>query len=93
MNITIDELLVWLVVGTLAGSLAGMLVTRRKTGFGHLTNLVIGLTGAVIGGFLFSLLHLSLNLGRLTISLDQVASAFAGSLVFIGLVGFVRRRR
>ena len=93
MNITIGELLVWLVVGALAGSLAGMLVTRRKAGFGRLINLVIGLAGAVIGGFLFSLLDVRLNLGRLTISLDQVVSAFAGSLIFIGLVGFVRRRR
>jgi uncharacterized membrane protein YeaQ/YmgE (transglycosylase-associated protein family) len=92
MNVTTGELIVWLVVGALSGSLAGMLVTRRREGYGHVTNLVIGLVGAVIGGFMFSFFHLDLNLGKVTISYDQVVSAFTGSLVFIGLIGFVRHR-
>jgi uncharacterized membrane protein YeaQ/YmgE (transglycosylase-associated protein family) len=92
ISITIAQLLVWLVVGGIAGTLAGMAVTRSKEGYGPLTNLVVGLAGVVIGGFVFSLIHLNMNLGRVTIRVDQVVSAFTGSLVFIGLVGFVKNR-
>lgn len=92
ISITVSQLLVWLLVGGIAGTLAGMAVTRTKDGYGPLTNLVVGLAGVVIGGFVFSLIHLNMNLGRVTIRVDQVVSAFTGSLVFIGLVGFVRNR-
>ena len=57
MNITIDQLIVWLLVGALAGSIVGMLVKRTKKGFGHIINLGIGLVGALIGGFLFDLFN------------------------------------
>jgi len=54
MHFTLDEIGTWLIVGALAGSLAGVLVKRRKEGFGGLTNLGIGLVGALLGGALFS---------------------------------------
>ena len=38
MEVAIDDLIVWLIVGMLAGSLAGLVVRRKKTGFGMLTN-------------------------------------------------------
>lgn len=47
-------LLAWLLVGLLAGWLAG-LITRAR-GFGCLSNIVLGLVGSAVGGFLFSLL-------------------------------------
>jgi uncharacterized membrane protein YeaQ/YmgE (transglycosylase-associated protein family) len=50
MNITLAKVIVWLIVGGLAGSLAGMLVKRTKEGFGRWTNFGIGLVGAIIGG-------------------------------------------
>ncbi len=46
MKITVDDVITWLIVGALAGWLAGMLVKRRKQGFGHLANLGIGLVSA-----------------------------------------------
>ncbi len=46
----------WLVVGFLAGWLAGLLTRGR--GFGCLGNVALGLVGAVIGGYLFQLLDL-----------------------------------
>ena len=44
MNITLDysQIIVWLIVGALAGSIAGMLVKRTREGFGPFTNLGIG---------------------------------------------------
>jgi len=45
------SLLGWLIVGFLAGWLAGLLTRGR--GFGCLGNVAVGLVGAVIGGYLF----------------------------------------
>ena len=93
MNITPDEIVAWLIVGALAGSLAGMLVKRRKAGFGYLSNLVIGLIGALIGGALFKLLHINLGLlGAVTITSEQIVAGFLGSLLFLAILWLVRWR-
>lgn len=42
----------WVVIGLLAGWLAGTL--SRGRGFGCITNVILGLIGAVIGGWMFS---------------------------------------
>ena len=49
MTIQLGELAIWIIVGALAGSLAGMVATRTKRGFGRWANLGTGLVGAVIG--------------------------------------------
>ena len=91
MDITWAKLIVWVVVGTLAGSLTGLVVKRSKAGFGRLGNLAIGLAGAVIGGVLFSVLRIDLG-ANISISLHDIASAFVGSLILLGVVSAVRRR-
>ena len=53
----IDSVIMVLIIGALAGWLAGK-ITKGK-GFGIAINIVIGIVGAVIGGFLFSLLGVS----------------------------------
>jgi uncharacterized membrane protein YeaQ/YmgE (transglycosylase-associated protein family) len=45
---TLSQVIVWLVVGALAGYFTGIVVKRTKEGFGHFTNLGIGLVGALI---------------------------------------------
>jgi len=59
---SVDELFAWLIVGALAGSLAGILITRKREGLGGFTNLGVGLAGAVLGGLLFKLLKINLGL-------------------------------
>jgi uncharacterized membrane protein YeaQ/YmgE (transglycosylase-associated protein family) len=94
MNISPDEVIAWLIVGALAGSLAGMIVTRHRAGFGRILNLVVGLIGAVIGGVLFKVLHLNLGvIGSITITSEEVVEAFIGALIFLTLVWFVRKMR
>ena len=90
MNITLTDLLVWVVVGMIAGSLAGVVVKRKKGGFGRYGNLGIGLVGALIGGFLFNLLRIDLGLQNVTISLQDIVSAFVGSLLFLVALFYVR---
>jgi uncharacterized membrane protein YeaQ/YmgE (transglycosylase-associated protein family) len=89
---TIDQLVVWLIIGALAGSLAGMLVTGSRKGYGPATNILIGLIGAVIGGWVFDKLNVNLGLGSITISFEEVVAAFVGSLILLGLISFLRGR-
>jgi uncharacterized membrane protein YeaQ/YmgE (transglycosylase-associated protein family) len=86
-------LIVWLVVGALAGTLAGRLITFSKEGLGWWTHLAIGMLGAVVGGFLFWLLRIDLGLGELKVTGEELVSAFVGSLLCIGVWWLVRRQR
>ena len=78
----IGKLVVWALVGAFAGSLASRLVTRQRAGYGRWTNLLIGMLGAVIGGWLFGLLGLDFGLGRITVSVADLIAAFAGIVVW-----------
>ena len=55
MVISFSQIIVWLIIGGLGGTLAGALVRWQREGFGVWTNLGIGLVGAVVGGVLFRL--------------------------------------
>jgi len=94
MQINVDEVITWLIVGALAGSLAGMVVKGRRAGFGRILNLVIGLIGALIGGFLFKVLHIDLGIvGAITVTSEEVVVSFIGSLIFLAVVWFIRKLR
>ncbi|MGB5276946.1 MAG: GlsB/YeaQ/YmgE family stress response membrane protein [Gammaproteobacteria bacterium] len=90
MAVTIEELVVWIVVGMLAGTLAGLIVKRKKAGYGHLSNLGLGLVGALIGGYLFDLLRIAPGLDDISISLRDIVSALAGALLFLVLLHYGR---
>jgi uncharacterized membrane protein YeaQ/YmgE (transglycosylase-associated protein family) len=51
------DLLIWLLIGGVAGWLAGVLTKGR--GFGCIGNMIIGVIGSVIGGWLFSVTSLA----------------------------------
>lgn len=85
------QLLVWIIVGLLGGSLAGVLVTWERGGFGVVRNLGIGLIGALIGGFLFRLFGLFSGLDKLTISLRDVVAAVIGSLLVLAALWIWQR--
>ena len=51
-------IIVWIIVGLLGGSLAGLLITWEREGFGLLRDLGLGLAGAIVGGLLFRLFGL-----------------------------------
>ena len=83
MNLTVGQFIVWLVVGGLAGTLAGVLVTFKKEGLGRWTNLGVGMVGALIGGLLFRIFKINLGFGELKITFNDLISAFVGSLLFV----------
>src|SRR5687768_7396201 len=80
---SVDQFIVWLLVGLLGGSLAGLVITRERGGFGHLRNLGLGLSGAVVGGLVFRLFELLPALDKIAISLRDISAAFLGSLILL----------
>ena len=77
-------LLGWLVIGTVAGWLTGKLV--RGVGYGILVDLVLGLIGSVIGGWIFG--QLGIHSHGL---FGSLAAATIGAVLLVALVRLVRR--
>ncbi len=88
-----EQILTWVIIGLIAGVFAGMLVRGRR--FGLLTSIVVGLLGALLGGFLFSVLRIQLPVtGGLTLSWSDILVAFIGAVIILILFGgFYRYRR
>jgi uncharacterized membrane protein YeaQ/YmgE (transglycosylase-associated protein family) len=80
----IAHLIVFLVIGGLAGWCAGLIL--KGSGFGVAGNVIVGIIGAVIGGFCFGLLGIAAFgfIGRFIF-------AVAGALVFTWLLGFIKK--
>ena len=57
----VESLLAWLIVGAIAGWLAGLVV--KGYGFGLIGNIVVGIVGAVIAGWLFPKIGINLGTG------------------------------
>lgn len=72
------SIIAWLVVGLIAGWLAGMAMGGR--GFGVLGNIVVGIIGAIIGGFLASTF---LGMDVTGLNLPSILVAFLGAVVFL----------
>jgi uncharacterized membrane protein YeaQ/YmgE (transglycosylase-associated protein family) len=87
----IGQIIVWIIVGGFAGTLAGRAVTFKKEGLGRWTNLLVGVIGAVIGGELFKLFRIDLGLGELKVTFEDLIAAFLGSLLVILLWRTVAR--
>jgi uncharacterized membrane protein YeaQ/YmgE (transglycosylase-associated protein family) len=79
----IGQIIVWIIVGGFAGTLAGRAVTWKRQGLGRWTNLVVGMAGAVIGGELFKLFRIDFGLGELKVTFEDLIAAFLGSLLVI----------
>jgi uncharacterized membrane protein YeaQ/YmgE (transglycosylase-associated protein family) len=81
-----ESLLVIIVVGIVAGWLAGHFV--RGTGFGLVADLFIGIVGALIGNWLLPQLGIHLGAGIVA----AIVSATIGAIILLLVLGFVRRR-
>lgn len=90
---TVDQFIVWIVVGLLGGSLAGLITTWDRRGYGLLRNLGVGLVGAFVGGFLFRMLGLLPGLDKIAISLRDVVAAVIGSLIVLVALWFWQRSK
>ncbi|HWJ23492.1 MAG TPA: GlsB/YeaQ/YmgE family stress response membrane protein [Gemmatimonadaceae bacterium] len=78
--------LTWLIVGLIAGVLASMVM--GGTGYGLIGDIIIGIVGAFVGGWLFSALGVASPLGGLA---GTILVAFIGAVVLLFLIRLVRR--
>jgi uncharacterized membrane protein YeaQ/YmgE (transglycosylase-associated protein family) len=92
MTISLANLVVWIIVGALAGTAASS-VMRRGGGRGRiLINTIIGMIGAFIGGILFDLLDIQIGtLAAMQINAQQLLAAFIGALILIAVARALRR--
>ncbi|GAB6852757.1 GlsB/YeaQ/YmgE family stress response membrane protein [Paraburkholderia kururiensis] len=82
---TLEQVVVWLVIGAVAGWLAGLIV--KGSGFGLLVDILVGVVGAFIGGWLTSLLGISPGGGWIA----SVVVAVAGAVVLLLVLRLLRR--
>jgi len=81
-----DGLLYWLVVGLIAGWLAG--VVMKGGGYGIVADIVIGILGGVLGGWVFSMLGFGAGGGSL---LGGVIVAFVGAVILVGITRVLKK--
>lgn len=81
-----ESLLIFLVIGALAGWFAGRSMTGG--GFGLPGNILVGIIGGVVGGFLFRLLAIAA--GGL---IGSMVTAAAGAVVLIYVIKFAKKRK
>jgi uncharacterized membrane protein YeaQ/YmgE (transglycosylase-associated protein family) len=79
------SLIAFLLIGAVAGWLAGQLM--RGGGFGLLGNIVVGIIGAFVGGFLFGLVGLSAGSGLV----GSLITAVVGAAVLLFIVGLFKK--
>ena len=84
-DIAAQSLIIWLIVGAVAGWLAGVVV--RGGGFGLIGDIIVGIVGAFIAGWLFPRLGFHLAVGIVGIILD----AAIGAIVLLLLIRIIRR--
>jgi uncharacterized membrane protein YeaQ/YmgE (transglycosylase-associated protein family) len=82
------SILAWLVVGLIAGFIASKVV--NKTGSGLLMDIVLGVVGAVVGGFLFNMIGHSSPTG---INLYSIFVATIGAIVVLVVYHAIIGRR
>jgi uncharacterized membrane protein YeaQ/YmgE (transglycosylase-associated protein family) len=80
----IESLLVFVIIGAIAGWLAGLIV--KGYGFGLLGNIVVGIVGAFIAGWLFPALGISLGTGIVS----AIIYAVIGAVILLVLIRLVK---
>jgi uncharacterized membrane protein YeaQ/YmgE (transglycosylase-associated protein family) len=79
--IDLEGIVLWLVVGVIAGWLASQIMRSKRDGL--LGYALLGIVGAIVGGFLFSLL----NFGGATNLIGQIVVATVGAVIILAIVG------
>lgn len=86
----IETLIVWMIVGAVAGILANMIMKGgglKLTGNSLVDNIITGMVGALVGGWLLGVLKISIGSGLAA----AVISALIGSCVLIFGLRLIKR--
>ena len=79
------NIIIWLIVGAIAGWLAGLLV--RGAGFGLIGDIIVGIVGALIAGFLLP--RLGIVIGGSFVS--DIINALIGAVILLLIIKLVKR--
>lgn len=82
---TLESILVWIIVGGIAGLLAEWLI--GGVNLGCIGTVIIGILGAFIGGWLFGQLGILIGSGLV----NEIVTAFVGAAVLLLLIRILRR--
>ena len=80
------NLIVWLVIGGVVGWLASIIM-KRDASQGVFLNIVVGIIGALLGGWLFSTMGVSAGGGLL----GAIVVALIGAIILIFLLRLIKR--
>ena len=80
----ITSLLIFLLIGAVAGWLAGNLM--KGSGFGLLGNIIVGVIGAVVGGFVFGFLGI-----QASGIVGSIITSTIGAVVLLFVVGLIKK--
>lgn len=80
----IMNLIIFLAVGALVGWLAGVLV--RGGGFGVIGNIIVGVIGAIFGGFIFGFVGITSNS-----LLGSIVMAVIGAMILLFLIRIIKK--
>ena len=87
MELDLANLIMWLVLGLIAGALARFVMGG---GYGIVGDIIVGILGAIIGGYVFSLVG---GGGVTGLNLGSIFVAFVGACILIALLRLFSRRR
>lgn len=79
------SIIIWLIVGALAGWLAGMVV--KGGGFGLIGDIIVGIIGGLIAGWLLPRLGINIGTGFVAAVID----AFIGAVILLLILRLVKR--
>ncbi|HEY4805990.1 MAG TPA: GlsB/YeaQ/YmgE family stress response membrane protein [Paraburkholderia sp.] len=78
-------IIAWLIIGAIAGWLAGVLV--KGGGFGLFVDIIVGIVGAFIGGWLAGLLGIHIGAGIIS----SIITAIVGAVILLFIIRLVKR--
>jgi uncharacterized membrane protein YeaQ/YmgE (transglycosylase-associated protein family) len=79
------DIIIWLIIGGIAGWLAGLIV--EGFGFGLVGNIIVGIIGAFIAGWLLPRIGIIIVGGYIAAIID----ALIGAVILLLIIGFVRK--
>lgn len=79
------SIIIWLVIGAIAGWLAGLLV--KGGGFGLIGDIVVGIVGGFIGGWLAGVLGITIGSGMIA----SIITAVIGAVILLVIVRAIKR--
>jgi uncharacterized membrane protein YeaQ/YmgE (transglycosylase-associated protein family) len=84
------NLILWIIVGGILGWLASI-VMKTSAEQGLFLNIVVGIVGALLGGWLIAPLFGTGTINQNDFSLGSLAVSFLGAVILLAIVNFVRR--